>query len=316
MTKFLSILAMVMSSLAMAQISLIHTVEDSRGKSIVVNEDPNDFFYLQRDSISLENQGRKLHILNEDFSVRKSINMPDELAVLSDSQDLSKVKNEHFIPRVSTSGYGFAFISKGLFNDDDLYDFLVPYYNYVEANNIPKYEHKKVESGFLIIDENGALVHKFPFESAYFKIYGYGNVQEQTFRLNGRFEYEFIYNKRGEQYLAITETIHGEDKYSYIRGIGEKTKFYSLPKSKLNTQEKGNKITKLTAYPNPVKTTLNIVNPKNNHHIVSILDISGRVIKTFSFPVQDEIISVNVETLPKGNYLYQIGSMAGKFIKD
>lgn len=314
MTRFLSILAVVLSSLAMAQISLIHTVEDSRGKSIVVNEDPNDFFYLQRDSISLENQGRKLHILNEDFSVRKSINMPDELAVLSDNQDMSISDNENFVPRISTNGYGFAFISKGLFNDDDLYDFLVPYYNYVEVNNIPKYEHKKVESGFLIIDENGALVHKFPFESVYFHNSHYLN---KKVRLKGRFEYEFIYNKGGEKYLAITETIHGDkNEYGYSVGINEKTKFYSLPKSKLNTQEKGNKITRLTAYPNPVKTTLNIVNPKNNHHIVSILDISGRVIKTFSFPVQDEIISVNVETLPKGNYLYQIGSMAGKFIKD
>lgn len=308
MTRFLSILAMVMSSLVMAQISLIHTIEDSRGKSIVVNEDSNDFFYLQRDSISLENQGRKLHILNEDFSVRKSINIPNELAVLSDSQDYANRRNANLIPRVSTSGYGFAFISKGLFNDDDLYDFLVPYYNYVEANDITQYEHKKVESGFLIIDENGTLVHKFPFESVYF--------YDKNTRKIGRFEYEFIYNKGGEPYLAITETIHGENEYGNIGGIGEKTKFYSLPKSKLNTQEKGNKITKLTAYPNPVKTTLNIVNPKNNHNIISILDISGRVIKTFSFPAQDEIISVNVGTLPKGNYLYKIGSMAGKFVKD
>lgn len=316
MTRFLSILAVVLSSLAMAQISLIHTVEDSRGKSMVVNEDPNDFFYLQRDSISLENQGRKLHILNEDLSVRKTINMPDGLAILSDSQDLSKVKYEHFIPRVSTSGYGFAFISKGLFNNDDLYDFLVPYYNYAEANNIIDYYTKKVESGFLIIDENGTLVHKFPFESAHFKMYGYSSVQEQIFRLNGRFEYEFIYNKGGEEYLAITETIHGESEYGHIRGIGEKTKFYSLPKSTLNTQEKGNKISKPTAYPNPVKTTLHIVNPKNNHNIINILDISGRVIKTLSFPTQEEKISVNVENLPKGNYLYKIGSVTGKFIKN
>lgn len=73
---------------------------------------------------------------------------------------------------------------------------------------------------------------------------------------------------------------------------------------------------KLSAYPNPTNKTLNIMNPKNGANKVLVYDVSGKLVINKSFSSNDDKISIDVENLTKGIYIYKIGELSSKFIKN
>ena len=85
--------------------------------------------------------------------------------------------------------------------------------------------------------------------------------------------------------------------------------------SPLNTEEIQSK-SKLSAFPNPTNKILNIINPQNETNKIEIYDTSGKLILSKMFNSSDNKISVDVEHLPKGNYIYKIGDLSSKFIKN
>lgn len=69
----------------------------------------------------------------------------------------------------------------------------------------------------------------------------------------------------------------------------------------------------LTAYPNPVSHTLtvNLSNLQEANGTISIISIDGRLVKTVPSG-QNEIINIDMSTLPKGLYLLRYQSVNGK----
>src|SRR5690625_305258 len=91
--------------------------------------------------------------------------------------------------------------------------------------------------------------------------------------------------------------------------------FYVIKyKNELSTNEVENKDFKI--YPNPVKDVLNIQNPTNNSSYLEIFDLSGKLLMTKNFKELDKVITLNIATLPKGNYIIRIGNFSSKFIKE
>ncbi len=73
---------------------------------------------------------------------------------------------------------------------------------------------------------------------------------------------------------------------------------------------------KLSAFPIPANKTLNIINPQNGANKIQIYDTSGKLILNKMFTSYDNKIALDVEYLPKGNYIYKIGNLSSKFIKN
>ncbi len=91
---------------------------------------------------------------------------------------------------------------------------------------------------------------------------------------------------------------------------------YTLPSTTLSLSEIQSKGKQLSAFPIPANKTLNIINPSNGNNTVIIYDMTGKQVVNKSFGSMDSQISVNVENLPKGTYLYKIGESSAKFIKN
>lgn len=90
---------------------------------------------------------------------------------------------------------------------------------------------------------------------------------------------------------------------------------YILPSSSLASKEIEYQ-KKLSAFPIPTNKTLNIFNPVNGANKVEFYDVSGKMVMSKSFNINENRISVEVENLPKGNYIYKIGNLTSKFIKN
>lgn len=73
---------------------------------------------------------------------------------------------------------------------------------------------------------------------------------------------------------------------------------------------------KLLAFPIPTNKVLNIINPNNGVKEVQIYNVSGKLIISKSFNLNEEKITIDVEALTKGIYIYKIGEMSSKFIKN
>lgn len=137
-----------------------------------------------------------------------------------------------------------------------------------------------------IIDEDGTIIKDFPGEY--------------------RMEYLKIYH----------DPIDNVNKLQVLNEITAQTEIYSLPTSVLANKEIMNAKNKLVAFPNPAKTTLKVTNPKNNFNKIEVFDVTGKLVLAQSFSNSTENIILNVENLTKGNYIYKIGDLSSKFIKE
>lgn len=137
-----------------------------------------------------------------------------------------------------------------------------------------------------IIDEDGTIIKDFP----------------GTYR----FEYTKIYH----------DPIDNTNKIKILNHTTMQTEIYSLPTSTLANKEIMTVKNKLAAFPIPAKTTLKINNPQNNAHKVEVFDTTGNMVINQSFTSQDNLITLNVQNLANGLYIYKIGDLSSKFIKE
>jgi len=100
-----------------------------------------------------------------------------------------------------------------------------------------------------------------------------------------------------------------------LLNTADASEVYTLPSSSLASKEIEYQ-KKLSAFPIPTNKTLNIFNPGNGANKVEVYDVSGKMVVSKSFNINENRISVKVENLPKGNYIYKIGNLTSKFIKN
>ncbi|UQB67352.1 T9SS type A sorting domain-containing protein [Epilithonimonas zeae] len=177
-------------------------------------------------------------------------------------------------------------ISKHIFNLDDKYEFMLSTYYFDNAN-------QKAYKKLLLINEDGQLLKDFTPNAG-------------TVNFNDNY-FVFHDSTTNKNKLQVENYIN--EPYGYQFDI------YSLPTSELTTKEI-NSLTKLSAFPIPTNKTLNIINPQNGANKVEVYDVSGKTVVSKSFNINENRISINVENLPKGTYVYKIGNVSSKFIKN
>ena len=186
------------------------------------------------------------------------------------------------------SGYNYDgnpfSISKHVFNTDDKFEFMIgaEYYN-----NETSTHHIKL----ILINEDGELIKDFhPNDGV---------------------------KKFAENYYVYHDSTTNTNKlivHNWINNL-DQNDVYSLPTSELSSREIQSK-TKLSAFPIPTNKILNIINPKNGANKIEIFDTSGKLVLNKNFAGSENKISVDVENLPKGIYVYKIGDLSSKFIKN
>ncbi|AZB08019.1 T9SS C-terminal target domain-containing protein [Chryseobacterium sp. G0162] len=150
------------------------------------------------------------------------------------------------------------------------------------------YFHKSgtPDSKLKIIDEDGTIIKDFP----------------GTYRV----EYTKIYH----------DPIDNTNKIKLLNETTQQTEIYSLPTTVLANKEIMTVKNKLAAFPIPAKTTLKINNPQNNASKVEVFDTTGKLVINQTFSSHDDLITLNVQNLTNGLYIYKIGDLSSKFIKE
>ena len=93
------------------------------------------------------------------------------------------------------------------------------------------------------------------------------------------------------------------------------TEIWNLGTTSLGAKEIQSK-NKLSAFPIPTNKILNVINPENGANKIEIFDTTGKLVINKNFANSENKISVDVENLPKGIYIYKIGELSSKFIKN
>lgn len=168
-------------------------------------------------------------------------------------------------------------VSKYVFNTDDKLEFFVFFNGTWPTKNV------------MIFDEDGNIVKNF----------------------NDNYTYELV-----DIFHDSTTNTNKLKMGKYSAGTGDVSfDIYSLPTSSLTTKEIKTK-NKLSAFPIPTNKILNILNPQNGANKIEIFDTSGKIVLNKSFGNSENKISVDVENLPKGIYIYKVGDLNSKFIKN
>ncbi|MCB0486285.1 MAG: T9SS type A sorting domain-containing protein, partial [Flavobacteriaceae bacterium] len=89
---------------------------------------------------------------------------------------------------------------------------------------------------------------------------------------------------------------------------------YDLPTATLSTSEI--QLVDFVAFPNPTSKKLSLINPKNGNTSIEIYDLNGKKVLHKTFSDLEDKISIDVEKLSNGVYVYKIGSLSSKFIKN
>lgn len=218
-----------------------------------------------------------IYLYNSDFSLRKTINAP-----LPNGYNI----NNHFT--YNTTEREAIFVTKNIFNNDDKYEFIIDASKYDDTKNRSHYI-------LLIINEDGELL--------------------KNFNDDGSSSYDYEINIFNDPITKQNKLVVNKSKYIDGNTTKEWSEVYKLPTTSLAIQELEAIKSNLQAFPNPAQTTLNIINPKNGTNNVEIYDITGRLILKKDFNSNENKISVDVQSLSNGNYIYKIGNSSAKFIK-
>lgn len=178
-------------------------------------------------------------------------------------------------------------MSKHIFNNNDKYEFMIEAYQMETANSPMIFK-------LILIDEDGNLIKDF---------HPNPSVKE-----SGELFEVYHDNINNVNKLIVRNSLAGNSSLTYQHDV------YSLPSTSLSAKEIQS-VVKLSAFPNPADKILNIVNPTNGSNTVNVYDASGKIVLNKSFSNTSNNIAVNVESLPKGTYIYKIGDISSKFIK-
>lgn len=172
-------------------------------------------------------------------------------------------------------------ISKHIFNSDDKLEIIV---------KAQLADNTTVHRKLLVINEDGELIKDF---------------NPDLNKSWGKLVDIFHDNVSNQNKMLVEQFVNNIPFYEV----------YSLPSSILNIKEL-KEIEKLTAFPIPTNSILNVINPKNSSNTIEILDMTGKIILSRIITNSENKISINVESLPKGIYVYKIGDLSSKFIKN
>lgn len=214
----------------------------------------------------------------------------NKIKIYNSSYTLQKTVN---VPMPSNHGMFYSgyfgtnsfFMSKHVFNNDDKYEFMVETYFQDTAAGTITYK-------LLLINEDGVLIKDFhPNPSV---------------------------KQSAENYEVYHDNVNNTNKlivHNWVNGFTNQYDVYSLSTSTLTSREI-QLHNKLSAFPIPTNKVLNIMNPGNGANKVQIYDVSGKLVLNKTFSSNEDKISIDVETLTKGMYIYKIGESSSKFIKN
>lgn len=105
------------------------------------------------------------------------------------------------------------------------------------------------------------------------------------------------------------------NKLRLYKSSTSSTEIYNLGTTSLATKEIQGK-NKLSAFPIPTNKILNVVNPKNGVNKIEVYDVTGKIVINKSFGISENTIFLDVENLSEGVYVYKVGDLSSKFIKN
>ncbi len=140
------------------------------------------------------------------------------------------------------------------------------------------------------------------------KIYNEDGILVKDFGTGYQFDDEFDFH-------VYYDSNSNKNKLRLFKSSSNSTEIYNLSTNSLTTKEITDK-NKLTAFPIPTNKILNIVNPNNGNNSLQVYDENGKMVLNKTFMNSEKIISLDVEFLPNGLYLYKIGNFSSKFLKN
>ena len=179
-------------------------------------------------------------------------------------------------------GYNFA-VSKNIFNTDNKFEIMIG----AQSSNF------NFSNKLLLINEDGVLLKDF-------------NPDPTIGNINFNVYHDSLSNTN--KLVVYNETRINNTYQNH-------TEIYALPTTVLAAKEI-QAVSKLSAFPIPASTVLNISNPGTGAGKVQVFDASGKIVADQSFSGSDPKISIDVQHLPKGVYIYKIGNASAKFTKN
>ena len=140
------------------------------------------------------------------------------------------------------------------------------------------------------------------------KIYNEDGILVKDFGTGYQFEDEFDFH-------VYYDSNSNKNKLRLFKSSSNSTEIYNLSTNSLTTKEITDK-NKLTAFPIPTNKNLNIINPNNGNNSLQVYDENGKIVINKLFTNSEKTISLDVEFLPKGIYIYKIGNINSKFLKN
>lgn len=140
------------------------------------------------------------------------------------------------------------------------------------------------------------------------KIYNEDGILVKDFGTGYQFDDEFDFH-------VYYDSNSNKNKLRLFKSSSNSTEIYNLSTNSLTTKEITDK-NKLTAFPIPTNKILNIVNPNNGNNSLQVYDENGKIVINKLFTNSEKTISLDVEFLPKGIYIYKIGNTNSKFLKN
>jgi len=180
------------------------------------------------------------------------------------------------------------------------------------------------DSGVSFIGDYGISKYVFNTNDNFeFIVYTYSNSTQQT-RCYIMDEDGIIIKDLSTYYTGTDDIVIFHDSLNNINKIKLKLKdtsiaglveIYTLPTTVLSAIEFESE-NELSAFPIPTNNILNVTNPKNGANKIEVFDTSGKLVLNKNFANIEYNISIDVQNLQKGIYIYRIGNSSGKFIKD
>lgn len=172
-------------------------------------------------------------------------------------------------------------LSKNVFNIDDKLEIIITFEKYNSTTSQREYIIR-------IYNEDGTIIQEFGPNYSFSDEYDINIYHDNTTNTN---------------------------KLRLFNQATNSTEIWNLPTSSLSSKEIQGK-NKLSAFPIPTNKTLNVINPKNGVNKIEVYDASGKIVMNKSFGISENTVSLDVENLPKGIYVYKVGDLSSKFIKN
>jgi len=255
MKKFLLFISIIATNFSFGQITLEKNYSNEEVQSYT---NATETFYY---TVCWNSPVKPIKIYNSDHTLKKQFT--PAIPTGYDSMTIRSYTDCHFL-------------SKNIFNADDLLEIVVAF-----SDNNSSYR-------IVIYNENGTIVKDFG----------------DSYQFTDEFDF-YIYH----------DNTTNKNKLRLYNISTNSTEIYNLNSSSLSLKEIKSK-DQLTAYPIPTNNILNIANPENGANKIEVYDINGKMIITKSFDNSENIISLDVENLAEGIYIYKIGNLSSKFTKN